>query len=105
MRIAVTGATGNVGTSLVRALAADGAVTAIVGIARRRPALELERTDRLTADVERDELTAAFAPGLCLALAATRELGAHAALVPCGRPWKRRIAIEGAREIGSRRTG
>ena len=60
MRIAVTGATGNVGTSLVRALAADGAVTAIVGIARRRPALEVEKTEWLTADVERDELTAAF---------------------------------------------
>jgi UDP-glucose 4-epimerase len=60
MRIAVTGATGNVGTSLVRALAADDAVTAIVGIARRRPALEVEKTEWLTADVERDDLTTAF---------------------------------------------
>jgi nucleoside-diphosphate-sugar epimerase len=60
MRIAVTGATGNVGTSLVRALAADEAVTAIVGIAWRRPALELEKTEWVAADVERHELTTAF---------------------------------------------
>lgn len=37
MRVAVTGATGNVGTSLVRRLKADDRVTSIVGIARRRP--------------------------------------------------------------------
>ena len=40
MRIVVTGATGNVGTSVVEALAADPRVTEIVGLARRRPALE-----------------------------------------------------------------
>ena len=35
MRIVITGATGNVGTSLVRALGADDRVDEIVGIARR----------------------------------------------------------------------
>ena len=56
----MTGATGNVGTSLVRALAADPAVTAVVGVARRRPALEVAKTEWLTADVECDELAEAF---------------------------------------------
>ena len=37
MRIVVTGATGNVGTSVVAALAADARVSEIVGLARRRP--------------------------------------------------------------------
>ncbi|MFC4053626.1 NAD-dependent epimerase/dehydratase family protein [Actinomadura syzygii] len=37
MRVVVTGATGNIGTRTVRALAADPAVTAITGLARRRP--------------------------------------------------------------------
>jgi nucleoside-diphosphate-sugar epimerase len=37
MRIAITGATGNVGTAVVRALQADDRVDEIVGIARRLP--------------------------------------------------------------------
>jgi nucleoside-diphosphate-sugar epimerase len=36
-RVVVTGASGNVGTSVVRALSADPAVGAITGIARRKP--------------------------------------------------------------------
>ena len=44
MRIVVTGATGNVGTSVVDALVADPRVTEIVGIARRRPKLARPRT-------------------------------------------------------------
>lgn len=35
MRVLITGATGNVGTSLVERLAADDTVTEIVGLARR----------------------------------------------------------------------
>src|SRR5215208_4944490 len=58
MRIVVTGATGNVGTSVVRALAeADE----IVGIARRRPAWTAPRVCWITADVARDDLSAHFA--------------------------------------------
>ena len=37
MRLVVTGATGNVGTSVVRALGRDERVETIVGIARRLP--------------------------------------------------------------------
>jgi UDP-glucose 4-epimerase len=51
MRIVVTGATGNVGTSVVRALAGDERVSEIVGLARRRPRLVIPRTTWVTADV------------------------------------------------------
>jgi UDP-glucose 4-epimerase len=62
MRIVVTGATGNVGTSVVEALAADDAVTEIVGIARRRPAAWSPPKTRLEpADIERDDLAPLFA--------------------------------------------
>jgi uncharacterized protein YbjT (DUF2867 family) len=37
MRIVVTGATGNVGTAVVRALADEPRVDAITGVARRPP--------------------------------------------------------------------
>jgi UDP-glucose 4-epimerase len=39
MKVVVVGATGNVGTSVVEALAADPAVTEIVGVSRRTPSL------------------------------------------------------------------
>ena len=60
-RIVVGGATGNVGTSLVRALAADSSVDSIVGVARRRPALEHTKTSWVEADVEHDDLAPVFA--------------------------------------------
>jgi UDP-glucose 4-epimerase len=56
MRIAIIGATGNVGTSLLRALAADESVEEIIGIARRLPAFEVPRTRFVQADVVRDDL-------------------------------------------------
>ena len=40
MRVVVTGATGNFGTSVIRALGADDRVSSIVGVARRRPATD-----------------------------------------------------------------
>ena len=56
MRIVVTGATGNVGTSVVEALAGDDRVTEIVGIARRLPGWERPRTRWVSADIARDDL-------------------------------------------------
>ena len=61
MKVIVTGATGNVGTSVVEALVADPAVTEIVGIARRRPRWHPAKTRWLSLDVSRDELVPAFA--------------------------------------------
>jgi nucleoside-diphosphate-sugar epimerase len=61
MRVVVTGATGNVGTSLVRLLSTEPAVTSIVGVARRRPDLHLPKVDWAAADVSRDDLEGPFA--------------------------------------------
>jgi len=60
MRVAVTGATGNVGTSLLRVLAADDSIDEIVGIARRKPELEFDKTTWVAADVATDDLAEAF---------------------------------------------
>ncbi|MEV0619745.1 NAD-dependent epimerase/dehydratase family protein [Nonomuraea sp. NPDC050404] len=60
MRVVVVGATGNVGTSVVRALAADRDVTSIVGVARRLPGWRVERTDWRQADVATGDLTRIF---------------------------------------------
>jgi UDP-glucose 4-epimerase len=60
MKIVVTGASGNVGTSVLRALAQDSRVREIVGIARRRPRWGPPRTTWLAADVERDDLRPVF---------------------------------------------
>jgi nucleoside-diphosphate-sugar epimerase len=56
MRIVVTGASGNVGTSVLRAIAADERVREIVGVARRVPDWRPPRTAWVSADVERDDL-------------------------------------------------
>ena len=61
MRIVVTGATGNVGTSVVAALAADERVTEIVGVARRRPQLVSPRTTWVDADIVTAPLEELFA--------------------------------------------
>ena len=61
MRIVVTGATGNVGTSVMAALASDPGVSEIVGLARRRPRLESPRTTWVAADVATAPLAELFA--------------------------------------------
>jgi uncharacterized protein YbjT (DUF2867 family) len=44
VRVVVTGASGNVGTSVLDALARDSAVTEIVGVARRTPGVSFAKT-------------------------------------------------------------
>jgi UDP-glucose 4-epimerase len=61
VRVVVTGATGNVGTSVIAALAADARVTEIVGLARRRPQLQSPRTTWIEADIVSAPLTEVFA--------------------------------------------
>ena len=56
MRIAVIGGTGNVGTSVIQALAADDSVDSILGIARRRPDWQPDKTEWATADITSDDL-------------------------------------------------
>jgi nucleoside-diphosphate-sugar epimerase len=60
MHVAVTGATGNVGTALVQALLDDPAVTRITGVARRPPAMRPEEVTWVAADVTHDDLVPAF---------------------------------------------
>jgi nucleoside-diphosphate-sugar epimerase len=60
MRIVVTGGTGNVGTSVLRALRADPSVDSIVGLARRRPSLQQPKTEWAAADVTSSDLVPLF---------------------------------------------
>jgi nucleoside-diphosphate-sugar epimerase len=60
MRVVVVGATGNVGTSVVSALAADPAVDSVVGIARRPRAPRMQKVEWLRGDVSVPGLAASF---------------------------------------------
>lgn len=60
MRIVVTGATGNVGTSVLEALSRDSHINSVVGVARRQPKLVLPRTSFVAADVGIDPLEPIF---------------------------------------------
>ena len=61
MRVAVTGATGNLGTSVLAALQAQADIEEVVGIARRQPASQLDKVRWVSADIASDELALAFA--------------------------------------------
>lgn len=60
MRIVIVGATGNVGTSVLRALAADPAITSVLGVARRTPDWEVGKGEWAAADIATDELVPLF---------------------------------------------
>jgi nucleoside-diphosphate-sugar epimerase len=60
MKIVVVGASGNVGTSVLRSLSRDPAVDSILGIARRLPELHEPKTEWAQADISRDELAPLF---------------------------------------------
>jgi UDP-glucose 4-epimerase len=60
MRVIVVGATGNVGTSLLHALAGDPEVDSIVGVARRLPAMTFPGVEWVQADIRSDDLVSLF---------------------------------------------
>ncbi|MFD5318688.1 NAD-dependent epimerase/dehydratase family protein [Streptomyces sp. NPDC127098] len=64
MRVVVVGATGNVGSALVRALAGDPAVTSVLGLARRTPDWTVAKTSWDSVDLRTErsavELTECF---------------------------------------------
>ena len=60
MRVVVVGASGNVGTSVLHALAGEEQVDSILGISRRRPPMSFAKTEWLEADISRDGLAEHF---------------------------------------------
>src|SRR5215212_9678500 len=56
MRIVVVGATGNIGTSVLRSLADEQRVESVLGVARRLPELTVPKVEWASADVVSDEL-------------------------------------------------
>jgi UDP-glucose 4-epimerase len=60
VRVVVVGATGNVGTSLLRAAADDATIESVLGLARRMPTLELPKVTWGQADIRADDLTPHF---------------------------------------------
>jgi nucleoside-diphosphate-sugar epimerase len=66
MRVVVVGATGNVGTSLLDALVEEPEVESVLGLARRRPRLELPKVEWAQADVTRSDLLPHFRGADCV---------------------------------------
>jgi UDP-glucose 4-epimerase len=60
MKVVVTGATGNVGTSAIEALAAREEIEEVVGLARRTPTWKPEKTTWVNADVVSSPLEPVF---------------------------------------------
>jgi UDP-glucose 4-epimerase len=60
MRVVVTGASGNVGTSVLEALGREAKVDEIIGLARRLPTVEMPKVRWVGADVVEDDLAPIF---------------------------------------------
>ena len=60
MRIVVVGATGNLGTSVLRSLADEQQVESVLGLARRMPGLNVPKVEWNSADVVSDDLVPHF---------------------------------------------
>jgi UDP-glucose 4-epimerase len=60
VRVVVVGASGNVGTSVLRSLAAEPAVESVLGICRRLPRASFPKTEWRQADVSRSPLRPLF---------------------------------------------
>ena len=60
MKVVVTGASGNVGTSVLHALGRNSAVESVRGLARRVPQQRFDKTEWVAADVAEADLTPHF---------------------------------------------
>jgi UDP-glucose 4-epimerase len=93
MRVVVTGASGNVGTSVLEALGREDRVKEIVGIARRVPEIEMPKVKWVGADVLEVELAQFFEGAdavihLAWAIQPSRD-----------EPMTERINVEGSRRV------
>ena len=93
MKVVVTGATGNVGTSVLRALTGDPGVNEVIALARRAPGRDLEGARFISADVTSDDLAALFAGADAVVhLAWLIQPGRDEALT-------RRVNVDGSRRV------
>jgi UDP-glucose 4-epimerase len=93
MKVVVTGATGNVGTSVLRALGASSAVDEVIALARRAPGRDLEGAEFVRADVSTDDLGRVFAGAAAVVhLAWLIQPGRDEAVT-------RRVNVEGSRRV------
>ena len=60
MRVVVVGATGNIGTSVLRSLENEERVESVLGLARRLPGLTMPKVEWASADVVSDDLVPYF---------------------------------------------
>jgi UDP-glucose 4-epimerase len=60
MRVVVVGATGNIGTSVLRSLEKEERVESVLGLARRLPGLTMPKVEWASADVVSDDLVPHF---------------------------------------------
>jgi UDP-glucose 4-epimerase len=60
MKVVVLGATGNVGTSVVRSLCGDSGIDSVVGVARRPGGFELDKLEWAQADIRSADLARLF---------------------------------------------
>jgi UDP-glucose 4-epimerase len=58
MRVVVVGASGNVGTSVLEALAGEPGVESVLGLSRRAPGMRFPKTEWAECDVTRSDLDA-----------------------------------------------
>jgi nucleoside-diphosphate-sugar epimerase len=93
VRVVVTGASGNVGTSLVRALAADDDVEEILGVARRLPLRNFHETEWQATNIEDDDLVPVFRGADCVVHLAWRIQPSH------DLPALRRTNVEGSERV------
>src|ERR671938_1453077 len=70
MRIVVVGATGNIGTSVLRSLEREESVESVLGLARRLPDLSMQKVEWASADVVDDDLIPHFRGADAVALLA-----------------------------------
>jgi len=93
MKVVITGATGNVGTSVLALLASDVRVSEIVGLSRRLPRSAFTKTRFVSADVSRDQLEPSFEGASAVIHLAWRIRSSHSA------EELERTNVEGSRRV------